>query len=83
MSTLPKKITENELIPNANVMWEAGFAEGLNKPVLYICKPIAKKAPFDVRNHYCIEYGESEETYQQACIRIKEALENTFAQRGE
>ncbi|XVJ52211.1 MAG: hypothetical protein HEQ32_09150 [Vampirovibrio sp.] len=78
-----QKIKKNKDIPNANVMWEAGFAEGLNKPVLYICKQIAKNAPFDVRNHYCIEYGETEETHQKACTRIKEALENTFAQRGE
>jgi hypothetical protein len=77
------KIKDNNLIPNANVMWEAGFAEGLNKPVLYICKQIIKDAPFDVRNHYCIEYGETVKSHHNACQRIKEALENTFAQRGE
>ncbi len=92
------KIEDNKLIPNANVMWEAGFAEGLNKPVLYICKQIIKDAPFDVRNHYCIEYGEcikydekkdcieygeTDKSHHNACVLIKEALENTFAQRGE
>jgi hypothetical protein len=38
---------------NVNVYWEAGFAEGLDKPVIYTCerKLFQEKSRFDTNHH--------------------------------
>ncbi len=41
---------------NANVMWEAGFAAALRKPVLFITQEDFKDAPFDIAPHFQIQY---------------------------
>jgi nucleoside 2-deoxyribosyltransferase len=76
--TPTKTANDGNAYPNPNVMWEAGFAEGLNKPVFYLSGKKIENHPFDVRNHYCIEYGDYP---KKACERLKDAIDNTFAQK--
>jgi hypothetical protein len=78
--TPTKTAADGNAYPNPNVMWEAGFAEGLNKPVFYLSGEEIKNFPFDVRNHYCIEYGADPE---KACERLKDAIDNTIAKDAQ
>ncbi|MFN9690572.1 MAG: hypothetical protein ACK551_00510 [Vampirovibrionales bacterium] len=78
--TPTKTANDGNAYPNPNVMWEAGFAEGLNKPVFYLSGEEIKNFPFDVRNHYCIEYGADPE---KACERLKDAIDNTIAKDAQ
>ncbi|MFO0940045.1 MAG: hypothetical protein U0930_04695 [Pirellulales bacterium] len=41
---------------NPNVLWEAGYAHGLNKPVIQICQDTASM-PFDIRAMRTLEYS--------------------------
>ena len=62
---------------NPNVMWEAGFAEGLAIPVFYICeKNKLSEHPFDIRNHYRVEYDT--DNPEEGLSNLKAALINTF-----
>jgi hypothetical protein len=69
--------------PNPNVMWEAGFAEGLNKPVFYVCdknkKP--KKRVFDIDHHNTLYYDTSK--MKEDCEELKATIFNTFAKDAQ
>jgi hypothetical protein len=78
--TPTKTANDGNAYPNPNVMWEAGFAEGLNKPVFYLSGKKIENHPFDVRNHYCIEYGDDPEN---ACKLLKDAIDNTIAKDAQ
>jgi len=64
---------------NLGAYWEAGFAEGLGKPVIYTCeKKKFKKAKthFDVSHHLTIMWEEGKE--EQASTDLKAAIRYTF-----
>ena len=69
--------------PNPNVMWEAGFTEGLNKPVFYVCdknkKP--KKRVFDIDHHNTLYYDTSK--MKEDCEELKATIFNTFAKDAQ
>jgi hypothetical protein len=44
---------------NPNVLFEAGYAEARNRPVIQICSTSLKDLPFDVRNNNTIRYTRS------------------------
>lgn len=51
---------------NKGAYWEAGYAEGLGKPVVYICEKAAwedpaRKPHFDVNHHTTVMWSEGEE----------------------
>jgi len=62
---------------NAGAYWEAGFAEGLGKPVIYICS--AKKVDavhFDANHRHMIKWDL--DTLPQTAIRLKAVIRNTL-----
>jgi len=64
---------------NNGAYWEAGYAEGLRKPVIYLCEKVknANKRPhFDIRNHQTIFW--TEETLPEAMENLKAAIRATF-----
>jgi hypothetical protein len=69
--------------PNPNVMWEAGFAEGLEIPVLYVCDKnrCPTKDVFDISHHNTLYY--SEETMKDACKDLQKFIFNTFAKDAQ
>ncbi len=72
--------------PNPNVMWEAGFAEGLNKPVFYVCDKnnTPKKRVFDIDHHNTLYYdSNNEEQMKEDCKRLKATIFNTLAKEDQ
>ena len=76
-------VTPVEGKPNANVYWEAGFAQGLGKKVIYLCEKEAfdilknsGKVPFDVRNHYHLVYDLQDPEASKAILQ--DVIYNTF-----
>ena len=66
---------------NPEAYWEAGYAEGLGKPVLYICesgKFEAKKTHFDT-NH-CTTVPWSRDDDEEFCQRLTATLRRSFDQ---
>lgn len=64
---------------NLGAYWEAGFAEGLGKPVIYTCeerKFDTAITHFDVNHHLTIKWKEGGE--QQAANDLKAAIRYTF-----
>lgn len=65
---------------NNGAYWEAGFAEGLGKPVFYTCKESVfkgkKKPHFDIKHHRIIFWGKtsSEETAEELKALIRSTL---------
>jgi nucleoside 2-deoxyribosyltransferase len=49
----------------ANVMYEAGYAHALEKPVVHICSTPLDDLPFDVRNWSTIPYAKGQTTKLQ------------------
>lgn len=65
---------------NPGVLWEAGFAEGLGKPVIYSCKKTPDERPhFDIRNRQTVfwEPDKLVDAHNQlaTCIRATLPLE--------
>lgn len=60
---------------NKNVFWEAGYADGLGKAVIYTCKK-GEKPPFDT-NHQLTVFWE-EQNLDQALEKLKDTIRYTF-----
>ncbi len=76
---------EGTRTPNPNVMWEAGFAEGLNKPVFYVCDKNTppEKRVFDIDHHNTLYYDSySDEKMKEDCEILKATIFNTFAKES-
>lgn len=71
--------------PNPNVLWEAGFAEGLNKPVIYSCREdkwnSVKEKTFDTNHLYTIIWKPDE--LQDAGDRLTATIRDTFPNRAK
>jgi nucleoside 2-deoxyribosyltransferase len=67
---------------NANVYWEAGFAQGLGKPVIYMANKRsmeATKLPFDTASHLHVLYDDtSPEEVMKAMRDLQAKIYNTF-----
>ncbi|MGJ0534438.1 MAG: hypothetical protein ACR65W_14475 [Methylocystis sp.] len=65
---------------NAGAYWEAGFAEGLGKPVIYLCRKTVdgkeKKTHFDTDHRHTVRWDLSslDETAQQLKAVIRNSL---------
>ncbi len=68
-------LTEN----NHGVYWEAGFAEGLNKPVIYTCE---KKYFDETGTHFDTNHCQTiiweDEKLEDASKKLKATIRNTF-----
>ena len=74
-------ITPVKKKPNANVYWEAGFAQGLGKPVIYMAdkKSSKTKLPFDTGSHLHVFYdASSPEGRAEAIADLQAKIFNTF-----
>jgi nucleoside 2-deoxyribosyltransferase len=60
---------------NAGAYWEAGFAEGLGKPVIYICKAAAEMH-FDTDHRHTVRWDLSD--LDQAAKKLKAVIRNTL-----
>lgn len=72
-------ITPVEGKHNANVYWEAGFAQGLGKPVIYMANKRSMeetKLPFDTASHLHILYDFS--SPEEAMQDLQAKIYNTF-----
>jgi nucleoside 2-deoxyribosyltransferase len=65
---------------NAGVYWEAGLAEGLGKPVFYICRAkdgaVEKKTHFDTNHRHTVRWALS--TLDETAKRLKAVIRNTL-----
>ena len=60
---------------NAGAYWEAGFAEGLRKPVIYICRE-GMQTHFDTDHRHTVRWDRSNLGEQAA--RLKAVIRNTL-----
>lgn len=64
---------------NAGAYWEAGYAEGLGKPVIFTCERTkfeSAKTHFDTNHHLTITWSAS--SPQEAGVRLKETIRATL-----
>lgn len=65
---------------NAGAYWEAGFAEGLGKPVIYICRATAdgavKETHFDANHRHTVRWDLS--SLDQTAKELKAVIRNTL-----
>ena len=68
---------------NKGAYWEAGFANGLGKEVIYMCKEDVmndeaspNRPHFDVSHHQCILW--SEDHFENALKKLKDTIRYTF-----
>ena len=65
---------------NAGAYWEAGFAEGLGKPVIYICRSRSngeeKKTHFDANHRHTVRWDLS--SMDQTATNLKAVIRNTL-----
>jgi hypothetical protein len=65
---------------NPGAYWEAGFAEGLGKPVIYICRSkvhgAEKKTHFDTNHRHTVRWDLS--TLDQTAAQLKAVIRNTL-----
>jgi nucleoside 2-deoxyribosyltransferase len=65
---------------NAGAYWEAGFAEGLGKPVIYICCEKIEGAPkqthFDANHRHTVRWDLA--SLDQTATRLKAVIRNTL-----
>ncbi len=59
---------------NVNVMYELGFAHGINKPVILLASKI-EELRIDVSNYKIILFNESKESKEKLAVGLKESLE--------
>ena len=70
---------------NAGAYWEAGFAEGLGKPVIYLCsksdfkEPTAeKKTHFDTDHRHTVRWDPDPATFGETANLLKAVIRNTL-----
>jgi nucleoside 2-deoxyribosyltransferase len=71
---------------NRGVYWEAGFAEGLGRPVIYTCKKSAElKTHFDTNHHLTVrwEYDRLAEAASSLKATIRATLPTEAKQSDE
>ncbi len=64
---------------NEGAYWEAGFAEGLNKPVIFICEKTKfeeKKTHFDTNHHLTVKWDKA--SPQDAAEELKATIRATL-----
>jgi hypothetical protein len=62
---------------NAGAYWEAGLAEGLGKPVIYVCERGAHKTThFDANHRHTVRWDKS--TLDQTASQLKAVIRNTL-----
>ncbi|NQT23833.1 hypothetical protein HQ585_00600 [candidate division KSB1 bacterium] len=66
---------------NNGAYWEAGYAEGLGKPVIYLCEKnvfddVTTKPHFDTNHHTTIIWDQ--ENIEPAMIELKATIRATF-----
>lgn len=65
---------------NAGAYWEAGFAEGLGKPVIYLCRAkdgeFEKKIHFDVDHRHTVRWDLS--SLDNTAVKLKAVIRNTL-----
>jgi nucleoside 2-deoxyribosyltransferase len=65
---------------NAGAYWEAGFAEGLGKPVIYICRTkvgdVEKSTHFDTNHRQTVRWDMN--ALAQTAIQLKAVIRNTL-----
>jgi len=67
---------------NRGAYWEAGFAEGLGKPIIYLCeKKYIKCIHFDVKHFLYIEWDRKNPA--KAAKQLQDVIKETMAQRGQ
>ena len=78
-----KLILADLTFDNNGAYWEAGYAEGLGKPVIYLCNKIhfnKFKTHFDTNHHTTIIWDEDE--IDIAMENLKATIKNTFPLEG-
>lgn len=69
---------------NAGAYWEAGFAEGLGKAVIYICKERdaagPKKTHFDANHRHTVRWDLA--TLDKTAVQLKAVIRNTLLGRA-
>lgn len=60
-----------------NVLYEAGYAHGLDKKTIHICSTPLEKLPFDVRNWQTLKYelGQTYELREKLALQLKGVLD--------
>ncbi len=61
---------------NAGAYWEAGFAEGLGKPVIYICSSKIEDTHFDTNHRGAVRWDLS--SLDETAKRLKAVIRNTL-----
>ena len=66
-----------------NVLYEAGYAEGVGKPTIHICSTPLEKLPFDVRNWNLIQYtkGQTYQLREPLARRLRSVLRKSSRQQ--
>lgn len=63
------------------VYWEAGFAEGLGKPVIYTCEKFyfnEKKTHFDTNNLHTVLWEDDKDKLDEAAKQLKITIRATL-----
>jgi len=66
---------------NNGAYWEAGYAEGLGIPVIYICEESKfkdKKTHFDTNHHLTLTWKDEEEPLNEFLEELKATIRETF-----
>jgi nucleoside 2-deoxyribosyltransferase len=67
---------------NAGAYWEAGFAEGLGKPVIYICREKEKDGKTDKKTHFDTDHHQTVRwdlnKLDDTAKRLKAVIRNTL-----
>ena len=66
---------------NNGAYWEAGFAEGLGMPVIYICeerKFEKEKSHFDTNHHLTVTWKDNEDGLKKFAMDLKATIRATF-----
>lgn len=67
---------------NAGAYWEAGFAEGLRKPVIYICREKEKDGKTDKKTHFDTDHRQTVrwdlKNLDDTAKRLKAVIRNTL-----
>lgn len=66
---------------NNGAYWEAGFAEGLGMPVIYICEESKfneKKTHFDTNHHLTVLWKDDEESLKKFAEGLKDTIRETL-----
>ena len=61
---------------NNGAYWEAGFAEGLGKPVIYTRRTESERAHFDVEHSWRVDW--TEDTMDKALKHLQDIIRNAL-----